>query len=40
MANCELSVNQLDLLTKDITEENVDSIIFGLTRGEDISEKN
>lgn len=39
MANCELSVNQLDLLTKDITEENVDSIIFGLTRGEDISEK-
>ena len=40
LANCELSVNQLDLLTKDITEENVDSIIFGLTRGEDISEKN
>ena len=40
LANCELSVNQLDLLTKDITEENVDSIVFGLTRGEDISEKN
>lgn len=40
LANCDLSENQLELLTKDITEENVDSIILGLTRGEDISEKN
>lgn len=40
LTSYDLSINQLELLTKDITEENIDDIIFGLTRGEDISEKN